>query len=109
NEGVFRKVEDAGTTTFAIAYNGLKTASTEIKAGTLSLIGGGKDVGPVDLDAGAEILCSGGYLLDGADVSGAGVCPIHWRRKGPGRQRREDRQPPDGRRRAGLHRGRVYL
>ena len=76
NEGVFRKIDDTGTTRFDIAFYGLKTASADILVGTLSLTGNGKHVGPIQIAAGAEILCSEGYLLDGVTVGGDGYFHI---------------------------------
>jgi hypothetical protein len=76
NEGVFRKVNDAGTTTFNIAFYGLKTGSADVEVGTLRLTDNGKHTGPVFIAAGAEILCEGGYLLDGVTVTGPGFFHI---------------------------------
>ena len=76
NEGVFRKVGDDGTTTFDIAFYGLKTASADIEVGTLHMAGNGKHVGAMDIAAGAEVLCSAGYLLDGITITGDGFFHI---------------------------------
>jgi hypothetical protein len=76
NEGKFRKIDDAGTTTFDIAFYGLKTADVDIQVGTLNLTGNGKHVGPIHIAAGAKILCAEGYLLDGVTIIGEGLFHI---------------------------------
>jgi hypothetical protein len=73
NEGLFRKVNSAGTSTFDISFNNLKTSNLELFTGTLSMTGGGKTVAPVAIAAGAVLQDSADYTLDGAIITGDGI------------------------------------